>query len=452
MKTFLLLFISVSFAPFINVSPVLAAPVADALVGVPLVARWQTYKSQFGNGELKTNLVPTGLYKDIACTQPALSAGDSVAAVRDEISAGKLTFTQSDVAKCATLQFVAKRPVLRFDGIDDCYLLSTDLPLANLDLWARYKINTPPTTEYVTVVSGSTNGEPDYASAGGFYLPVQDLQRSTAQNIMQVVHLNGTNGSGAVFVEGVPIHAGKFSSGITSQLCLGARLAPSPASYLAMDLEALIIGQAVPPEKYALVDKYLGAHLDAPRLVCVGDSITDGTAGSEGLHATEEYPSQLQLLRPQRFVINSGQWGATISSVLPVSQQFSPDAQLIVFIGTNDLARDKTAEATFAELSAYCRARRDEGWKVYVATILPRRFGGDSRVSADFETKRQALNTAIRDQHAAFADGLIDFAADERIGDIGDEKNTEYFSPDQVHLSAKGARVLAEIAHAALPK
>jgi lysophospholipase L1-like esterase len=154
-----------------------------------------------------------------------------------------------------------------------------------------------------------------------------------------------------------------------------------------MDLEAVLVGLAVPPETYTAIDTSLGARLETPRLVCAGDSLTDGShgGGNCSIPATLEYPSQLQLLRPKRFVINSGNWGARIGSLLPVDQYFTDGGQLVVFAGSNDVTGGSPAEAIVRELSAYCRTRREKGWKVYVCTLLPRSFVGGTNPPKDFE-------------------------------------------------------------------
>ncbi|MBX3740258.1 MAG: hypothetical protein KF712_04660 [Akkermansiaceae bacterium] len=90
----------------------------DPLAGLDFSLRLQTHR---GDG------VPFGLYKDVACTIPAMEDGDSVAAWRDELSGSGLVLEQSIPAKRPTLQFVSGVPVLEFDGIDD-FLIATGVP------------------------------------------------------------------------------------------------------------------------------------------------------------------------------------------------------------------------------------------------------------------------------------------------------------------------------------
>jgi len=410
------------------------------------LGRWQTWqKTGTGNSQ------PLGLYQDLECTKPATTAGDVVMAFRGELDAKGLTFKQADPTKCGTLQFANDRAVLRFDGVDDHYLLDASVPVTSLDLWLRYRLTQPPGGAAAVLFSGSDAKHRDFEE-NGFRLMTQDYQRSTAQNLPQVLHYSGRDQASAVWMEGLPISTGKGFAGTATLLCLGAGLGPKPQNFVPMDLEALFIGAGIAAEQFAAIDRELGARLDAPRLVCTGDSITDGSHGSQGVRATEEYPSQLQKLRPELLVINNGKWGAWIGRQLPVEALFKPGATLVVFVGTNDLSSGRTGEQAGKFLAAYCQKRRAEGWRVYVATTLPRGFQQPSETTVDFEPRRQELNARVRANYADFADGLIDFAADSRIGDAGDEMDRTYFLADQVHLTAAGAAVLAECVDKVLPK
>ncbi|RYD33658.1 MAG: hypothetical protein EOP87_10615 [Verrucomicrobiaceae bacterium] len=64
-------------------------------------------------------LAPLGLYKDTACTIPATAAGDLIAAWRDELSGSGLVAVQEETGKRPVLRFVAGKPVIHFDGVDD---------------------------------------------------------------------------------------------------------------------------------------------------------------------------------------------------------------------------------------------------------------------------------------------------------------------------------------------
>lgn len=111
-------------------------------------------------------------------------------------------------------------------------------------------------------------------------------------------------------------------------------------------------------------------------------------------------------------------------------------AVLVVQVGTNDLALGRSAAQVEANLWTYCDARRAAGWKVIVFTLTDRTDGGVNVAQAAFDTKRAAINTAIRAGWASHADALVDLAADARLGANGASSNATYFSADRVHYTA----------------
>jgi len=87
-----------------------SGPPVDPLADVPFAIRLQTH-----NG----NNVPLGLFQDTACTIPATSDFELVAAWRDELSGSGLVLTQSNVNQRPMLFFINGVPTLFFDGSDD---------------------------------------------------------------------------------------------------------------------------------------------------------------------------------------------------------------------------------------------------------------------------------------------------------------------------------------------
>ena len=73
-------------------------------------------------------LAPLGLYKDTTCTIPATNEGDLIAGWRDEISGSGLVAVQDVSTKRPSLRFVAGRPVVRFDGVDDVLQTTIQAP------------------------------------------------------------------------------------------------------------------------------------------------------------------------------------------------------------------------------------------------------------------------------------------------------------------------------------
>lgn len=112
----------------------------------------------------------------------------------------------------------------------------------------------------------------------------------------------------------------------------------------------------------------------------------------------------------------------------------------MVLIGTNDCAAGTAAATSNAALKSFCQARQATGWTVVVCTILA------YNSSFGTEAIRLAYNAQIVADWATFADKLVDLGADARIGVTGAELNATYFQGDQVHPTAAGAGVIAELA------
>lgn len=99
--------------------------------------------SPFDNGitavpELFDNYGIVGLYQDTACTVPVTTAGQLVAAWRDELSNSGLVAVQSNSMKRPEVQYVNGRPVVVFDGVDDYLEITTSWSLASVLMVTRY--------------------------------------------------------------------------------------------------------------------------------------------------------------------------------------------------------------------------------------------------------------------------------------------------------------------------
>lgn len=101
-----------------------------------------------------------------------------------------------------------------------------------------------------------------------------------------------------------------------------------------------------------------------------------------------------------------------------------------------------TSRQAVDEMWTYCDAVRELGAKVVVATPTPRSNAG---TPVDFETKRQAACTFMRNEWRSHGDAFVDIALDARIGVAGAEEDETYYSGDLVHLNATGAAVVAEL-------
>jgi hypothetical protein len=112
----------------------------------------------------------------------------------------------------------------------------------------------------------------------------------------------------------------------------------------------------------------------------------------------------------------------------------------LVQVGGGDFRRGLTAAQVFEALRSYCLARRAAGFRVLVLTVLP------SNRPETFEAIRLAYDAMLRDGWSQFADGLVDIAADTRIGETGDELDAQFYLGDQLHLTNAGNAVMASVA------
>lgn len=197
-------------------------------------------------------------------------------------------------------------------------------------------------------------------------------------------------------------------------------------------------------------------------LICEGDSLT-----YELTYASNPYPEQLvALLANKPCYRNFGVNGQTLAQMTAdAAVQVDPllDSRvvnaLLVWGGTNDMASPgsyQTAATTEGRLQAYCDARVAAGWtkaNIGVFTMLPRSDAvglPDAGKLATFESDRQLFNTWLRANYTTFAGFLVDVAADNRIGDAGDELNTTYYTSDKVHLNNTGLAIIAGLARTGL--
>lgn len=112
---------------------------------------------------------------------------------------------------------------------------------------------------------------------------------------------------------------------------------------------------------------------------------------------------------------------------------------LVMWEGTNDLHYGASAQDAYERIARYASGRQKAGYKVIVLTLLPRHY---ENADSDFEARRQEVNALLRLNWREFADGIADVAADERIGDAGDELDTDYYE-DGVHMTEEGYALIA---------
>jgi lysophospholipase L1-like esterase len=195
----------------------------------------------------------------------------------------------------------------------------------------------------------------------------------------------------------------------------------------------------------------------APVIVTFGDSITDGTASTEG--ANKRWPDRLaERLQGRAGIVNAGIAGNRVladATPLLFGQsalvRFDRDVlsvpgatHLIILEGVNDLgqggANPPSAEALIGGYRQLIVRAQAKGIKVIGATILP--YEGARYFRAEGDAVRQQVNTWIRT--GGEFDGVIDF--DAAVRDPANPKRllAEYQSGDWLHPSDAGYRVMGD--------
>jgi lysophospholipase L1-like esterase len=203
-----------------------------------------------------------------------------------------------------------------------------------------------------------------------------------------------------------------------------------------------------------------GLDVLAPRpvhaVVAVGDSITDGvgTAPDADARWTDALAARLTAAGGDATmtVLNAG---ISRNELLadgvggpPPQARFAGDVtgalgatDVVLNIGTNDIAEGRDAAAIEAGLVRFADAAQAAGKRVFLTTITPSTAGTHGTPQA--VATRNAVNTWIRTQGSAHAAGVFDFAAA-----VADPAHPDRLAPvadagDGLHLSAAGYRALA---------
>ena len=142
-------------------------------------------------------------------------------------------------------------------------------------------------------------------------------------------------------------------------------------------------------------------------------------------------------------VYNVGVNGSTTTQNLTVLQSevypmcpVNGRCTILEWIGTNDVGLSLTATQSYEQNLAIFRNLRARGWKILVGTMM-------SRTGQD--AFKDALNPLLRSNWSAYADGLIDIAADPTLGCDGCNANTTYMSGGLHFTNQAGVNVVAQI-------
>ncbi|MBA3907271.1 MAG: hypothetical protein H0X35_11400, partial [Pseudonocardiales bacterium] len=214
----------------------------------------------------------------------------------------------------------------------------------------------------------------------------------------------------------------------------------------------------VPLTSWLLVS---GVEVLAPRpvhaVVAIGDSITDGVGSAPDAEArwTDALAARLTAAggTTTMAVLNAGisrnelLAGSAAGGAAPESR-FEHDVaeavgatDVVLNIGTNDIAAGRDASTIEAGIAAFADLARAGGKRVFLTTITPSDAGAHGTPPAD--ATRDAVNAWVLAHGREHAAGVIDFAAA-----VADQAHPERLAHtadagDGLHLSAAGYRALA---------
>ena len=195
-------------------------------------------------------------------------------------------------------------------------------------------------------------------------------------------------------------------------------------------------------------------------VVAFGDSITDGSCATTDGHDRWEdvLYARLSAGGERLAMINAGIGGNTVIRVPPVGsmpgvERMDRDVlslagitHVIIFLGTNDLRRDATAEQVIAGIEEIVGRAKAAGLKVIGTTIIPRnpRPRGGLPPDLGFGPERNARRHAINEwaRGNTELDALIDFDA---VMQDPDDRDVIYppYDCDGIHPNVFGYAAMA---------
>jgi lysophospholipase L1-like esterase len=193
----------------------------------------------------------------------------------------------------------------------------------------------------------------------------------------------------------------------------------------------------------------------ARTVVTLGDSITEGL----GVPVDSDARWTDVLDTAGNDVVNGGVTGGQLTGAgpcgsldgltrLPAELAEPGVTDLVIALGTNDIATGSQADEVLAALSQATQEAEQAHVSVSIATILPR--GGVSTWTAEMEQARDQVNATLRGWAAEGRITLVDFDAAMRDPGHPDELRPADRQSDLTHPNASGQRVLATTAATAL--
>jgi len=263
------------------------------------------------------------------------------------------------------------------------------------------------------------------------------LGTATATRVRQIL-ADGTDTTSAVIDCGNNAHAG---------LTLFAQYTQTLFDGGSFTYRAIIPGTISDAEAAAFVADFLVAEcgftapsapttLDPPStpiVVCEGDSLT----------ATgDNWPTLCTTLAASAQITNTALSGDTAEN-MNITQDWVPffhaarDACILcIWAGTNDIWTGATDAEVLAWLWSICDTAQAAGWLVCVCDIIPR-----GPFDAGQEAYRVALNASIAAGYSGHADAFVQLSV---VSELSDPEDTDYFNPDQTHLTAAGKQAVAD--------
>jgi hypothetical protein len=211
-----------------------------------------------------------------------------------------------------------------------------------------------------------------------------------------------------------------------AQMCAN----PSPNNQSAGYVPSLMMGRGV-TQPYGFLPNL---SLSVNSILADGDSLVNGNNGN--------FTPPTSFLSGANFLNGTWQWAniasqgtgmiTTTGFGLNMDTQapdiwYTPNAErsaVVLWAGTNDIARALSANNVVGGMRNYCNARHAKGWKCFIVSMI-------SRTGQD--TGKNTLNGLIRQEWPTFADGLIDFGELELLGKDGASANANIFSGDGLH-------------------
>jgi len=192
-------------------------------------------------------------------------------------------------------------------------------------------------------------------------------------------------------------------------------------------------------------------------IVAFGDSITDGTcATNDGHDRWEDWVAvrlQLEAMNgAHKAVVNEGIGGNTVTGEVTPAPSSTPGTQrlerdvlshsgvthVVLFMGTNDIRREATANQVIAGTEQLINRVHAKGIKIIGATIIPRHDRAPTANNTGWTPAKTATRNEVNEWiRTAPFDGVLDF--DLTVQDSADPNLIETsFNCDGIHPNPRG--------------